>query len=81
MLHLHLLRSSRGNNNENPSLDIGIADKTYAVGDDVGVAVERSLGVTVLRLITRQVPDDQSLVTAAGKEHVGAAEKNVSLRS
>lgn len=30
------------------------------------------LGVTVLRLVAGQVPDDQSLVTGAGQEHVGA---------
>lgn len=45
---------------------------TYAVRDDVGVAVEGLLGVTVLRLVTGQVPDDQGLVTGAGQEHVGA---------
>lgn len=45
---------------------------TYTVRDDVGVAVEGLLGVTVLRLVTGQVPDDQSLVTGAGQEHVGA---------
>lgn len=36
------------------------------------VAVERSLGVTVLRLVTGKVPDDQALVTGGGQEHVGA---------
>lgn len=45
---------------------------TYTVRDDVGVAVEGLLGVTVLRLVTGQVPDDQGLVTGAGQEHVGA---------
>ncbi len=38
----------------------------------MGVAVERSLGVTVLRLVPSQVPDDQSLVSATRQEHVGA---------
>ena len=41
------------------------------------VAVERSLGVAVLRLVPGQVPDDESLVSATGKEHVGAAETEV----
>lgn len=41
----------------------------------MGVAVERPLGVSVLRLVARQVPDDQRLVTAGGQEHVGAAER------
>jgi hypothetical protein len=40
----------------------------------VGVAVQRSLGVAVLRLVASEVPDDQGLVTAAGEEHVGAIE-------
>lgn len=34
--------------------------------------MERALGVTVLALITGEVPDDQSLVSASGEEHVGA---------
>lgn len=45
---------------------------TYAVRNDMGVAVERSLGVTVLGLITGKVPDDQGLVAGCGEEHVGA---------
>lgn len=36
------------------------------------VTVERSLGVTVLRLVAGEVPDDQRLVTRGGQEHVGA---------
>lgn len=32
--------------------------QTYAVGDDVGVTVERSLGVSVLRLVAGEVPDN-----------------------
>jgi hypothetical protein len=39
----------------------------------VGVAVERSLGVTILRLVAGEVPDNQRLVTAGGQEHVGAS--------
>lgn len=34
--------------------------------------MKRSLGVAVLGLITSEVPDDQSLVSAGGQEHVGA---------
>lgn len=34
--------------------------------------MQRLLGVTVLGLIASEVPDDQSLVTRAGQEHVGA---------
>ena len=37
----------------------------------MGVTVERSLGVTVLRLVTGEVPDDQSLVARGRQEHVG----------
>lgn len=61
---------------QNPaSIHVHIHQKsvgTYAVRDDVGVAVQRLLGVTVLGLIASKVPDDQSLVTRAGQEHVGA---------
>lgn len=38
----------------------------------MGVTVERSLGITVLRLIAGEVPDDQALITRGGQEHVGA---------
>ena len=38
----------------------------------MGVAVERPLGVTVLGLITGEVPDDQGLVAGGREEHVGA---------
>lgn len=38
----------------------------------MGVAVQRPFGVSVLRLVTGQVPDDERLVTAGGQEHVGA---------
>ena len=34
--------------------------------------MERALGVAVLGLVTGEVPDDQSLVTAAREKHVGA---------
>lgn len=34
--------------------------------------MERALGVTVLGLITSEVPDDQCLVPAGRQEHVGA---------
>jgi hypothetical protein len=52
---------------------------TYAVGDDVGVAVEGSLGVSVARLVAGEVPDDKRLVTAAREEHVGAIVPSVPL--
>lgn len=45
---------------------------TYTVGDDVRVAVETALGVAVRGLIAGEVPDDEGLVSAARKEHVGA---------
>lgn len=45
---------------------------TYAVGDDVGVALEAPLGVTVRGLVAGEVPDDQSLVAGTGQEHVRA---------
>lgn len=47
---------------------------TYTVGDDVRVAVEGSLGVTVLALIASEVPDDQGLISGGRQEHVGAGE-------
>lgn len=50
---------------------VGAVGGDNAVGDDVRVAVERSLGVSVLRLVAGEVPDDQGLVTAAGQQHVG----------
>jgi len=34
--------------------------------------VEASLGVSVLGLVAGEVPNDESLVTAAREEHVGA---------
>lgn len=41
----------------------------------MGVTVERALGVTVLGLVAGEVPDDESLVSATGEEHVGAVSK------
>lgn len=38
----------------------------------MGVTVEGSLRVAVLRLVACEIPDDQGLVSAAGQEHVGA---------
>lgn len=38
----------------------------------MGVALQGSLGVAVLRLVAGEVPDDQGLVSATGQEHVGA---------
>lgn len=46
---------------------------TYAVRDNVGVARQGSLGVSVLGLIASEVPDDQGLVAGSRQEHVGAA--------
>lgn len=48
---------------------------TYAVGDNVRVTLERSLGVAVLGLVTGQVPDDEGLVSRGGEQHVGATER------
>jgi hypothetical protein len=45
---------------------------TYAVGDDVGVALQAPLGVTVRGLVAGEVPDDQGLVAGTGQEHVRA---------
>lgn len=53
-------------------LPIALLLGTYTVGDDVGVTVQRSLGVTVLGLVAGEVPDDQGLVTRTRQEHVGA---------
>jgi len=52
---------------------IAVLPGTYAVGDDVRVAVEAPLGVTVRGLVAGQVPDDQGLVAGTGQEHVRAA--------
>lgn len=39
------------------------------------VTVQTALGVTVLTaLLTSEVPNDQSLVSGCGKEHVGATD-------
>lgn len=55
-------------------------ERTYTVGDDVRVTLERSLGVTVLGLVAGEVPDDESLVSGARQEHVGAEARSVSER-
>lgn len=47
------------------------AENTYTVGDNVGVTVERALGVTVGSLIAGQVPDDEGLVARSRQEHIG----------
>ena len=44
----------------------------YAVGHNVGVAVQTPLGVAVRGLVAGEVPDDERLVARAGEEHVGA---------
>lgn len=49
------------------------------VGNDVGVSVEGALWVTVGRLITGQVPDDESLVARTRQEHVWAVQWSVVL--
>ena len=51
---------------------VAVRGQTYAVGDDVGVALEATLGVAVRGLVAGQVPDDESLVARSGQEHVGA---------
>lgn len=53
-------------------LPVALLLGTYTVGDNVGVTVQRSLGVTVLGLVAGEVPDDQGLVTRTRQEHVGA---------
>jgi hypothetical protein len=50
---------------------VGTVRRDNTVGDDVRVAVERSLGVAVLGLIAGEVPDDQGLVSGSRQEHVG----------
>lgn len=49
-------------------------DKTYAVGHNVGVAVQTPLRVSVRGLVASEIPDDQSLVAGRRQEHVRAAE-------
>lgn len=38
----------------------------------MGVTLEASLGVAVGLVVASQVPDNQSLVTTGGQQHVGA---------
>jgi len=51
---------------------VGIS--TYTVGDNVGVAVKATLGVTVRGLVAGQVPDNEGLVAAPREKHVGAVD-------
>lgn len=60
---------------------VGAVGRDHTVGDDVGVAVERALGVAVGSLITGKVPDDEGLVTRTGQEHVGAVTMLVAAHS
>jgi hypothetical protein len=60
-----------------PSQFLLLGDSTYAVGDDVRVAVKASLGVSVRSLVACQVPDDEGLVSRRGKEHVRAGRASV----
>ena len=45
------------------------------------VAVQAALGITVVLVVAGQVPDDERLVTAARKEHVGASSLSASVQS
>ncbi len=45
---------------------VGTVGGDDAVGNDVGVAVQRSLGEAILLVVTGEVPDDESLVSRAG---------------
>ena len=47
---------------------------THAIRDDVRVAVKTSFWVSVILIISGQVPNDQSLVAAAREEHVRVLE-------
>ena len=38
---------------------------THTVGDDMGMAVETSLGISICGVITGKIPDDQCFVSAA----------------
>ena len=51
---------------------LAMPDVTYAVGHNVGVAVQTPLGVSVRGLVASEVPDDQGLVAGRGQEHVRA---------
>ena len=50
-----------------------VTECLYAVGDDMRMAVETSFGVAICSVITSQMPDDQSLVSASRKEHIRAS--------
>lgn len=60
------------------ALAAAVAGSTYAVRDDVGVAVEAPLGVAVRGLVAGQVPDDQGLVARSREKHVRAGRMSVS---
>jgi hypothetical protein len=46
--------------------------EAYAIRDDVGVAVQTPLWVSVRLLVACEVPDDQSLVSGSGQKHARA---------
>lgn len=48
--------------------------KSYAVRYNVRVAVETSFRVTVILLVTSEVPDDEGFVAAAREKHVWATD-------
>lgn len=56
---------------------VGTVRGDHTVGNDVGVTVEGTLGVTVRGVVAGKVPDDEGLVTRTGQEHVRADGKLV----
>ena len=53
-------------------LVLWVTIKSYAVGNDVGMAVQTSFGIAICSLIASKVPDYQCLVSAPREEHVRA---------
>ena len=43
---------------------------TYAIGDNMRVTVQTTFWISVICVVSGQVPDDEGFVTAAGEEHV-----------
>jgi hypothetical protein len=47
-------------------------DVTYAVGNNVRVAMKTPLGVTVCSLVASKVPDDEGLISGSREKHIRA---------
>lgn len=64
------IQSQHSNSNVPPISNPPLRKDTYTVGDDVRMAMQRALWVTVSTLIAGQVPDDEGLVAGSRQQHV-----------